>query len=320
MNILITHVSYHAAIGIIKQLRQLKNINLIGTSGIMYGYSSGSLLVDKFYPVPSDSDNNSYCKFLQNIIDLERIDCIFTADENDLLLFNSKPEIFQKLICNADSECINTFTDKLVGTIEMSKLNVPIPPIYSIRDLEKMPASTKIIIRDRVGCCSKGIIITDNSNRKLMGFELSDRRFIQKYIEGNEFTVDVFCDTKGEPKIIVPRERLAIRSGITYKCKIVENKQLIELCRLIYSRFCIPGFSNVQFIIDQQNVAHFIELNPRIGGTTIASSLASINWPQLYIENILLKKQLKSYEHYMSLVRWNAVVTRYYEEMIYYEK
>lgn len=100
----------------------------------------------------------------------------------------------------------------------------------------------------------------------------------------------------------------------------MENKQLIELCRLIYSRFCIPGFSNVQFIIDQQNVAHFIELNPRIGGTTIASSLASINWPQLYIENILLKKQLKSYEHYMSLVRWNAVVTRYYEEMIYYEK
>ena len=54
----------------------------------------------------------------------------------------------------------------------------------------------------------------------------------------------------------------------------------------IYKKYHLPGITNVQFIstVDKD---YFIELNPRIGGTTIASILSSFNYTEQLIKNVL---------------------------------
>ena len=112
--------------------------------------------------------------------------------------------------------------DKELSAIKMHEMGVNIADIFTIDELEKFVEGFKIIIRERKSCCSRGIVVT-NSNDKLLKTKVSQSSFIQRYIEGTEYTVDVICDNWGNVKLIVPRERLEIRSGITYKCRIVKQ-------------------------------------------------------------------------------------------------
>ena len=132
---------------------------------------------------------------------------------------------------------------------------------------------------------------------------------------GKEYTVDVFSDIKGNPKMIIPRERIEIKQGISFKCRIEFNQRLINTCQKIYKKYHLPGITNVQFIstVDKD---YFIELNPRIGGTTIASILSSFNYTEQLIKNVLFNVPLNSYNEYMNKVAWGSIISRYYEENI----
>lgn len=315
MKILITHISYHCSVGLIKQIRKLnKKITIFGTSHLQLGLSSGSMLVDKFIQV-SDSYEDNYLLELENIINSEKIDFIFTGDENEMILFNDHN--FQSrynVIPFSSNENIKLFMDKLNASYAMKELGLSIPLIIESTDEIDNFKSDKIIVRENQSCCSYGISIKEK-NKDCLKYK-TDKNFIQEFIVGNEYTVDVLCDKNGELKLIVPRLRLAIRNGITYKCKIEYNANLIDLCKKIYKKYNIPGLSNVQFIVNKDNF-YFIELNPRIGGTTIASSIASFNFVEMILADFFNKKEISDFDTNMKQVKWNATICRYYEETIY---
>lgn len=57
---------------------------------------------------------------------------------------------------------------------------------------------------------------------------------IQPFIDGTEYTVDIFCAFDGKPIFITPRIRLAVRAGEVLKTEIVQDKRIIEkMYRLI---------------------------------------------------------------------------------------
>ena len=182
-----------------------------------------------------------------------------------------------------------------------------------------MDIYNKVIIRDRVSCGSLGIKIIEKEDFHKIKTYFNDKFFIQEFINGREYTVDIFSDRSGTPKLIVPRERVAIRSGISYKCKIEYNIKLIEISRMICNKYKMPAFSNIQFIIDDKtDNIYFIEVNPRIGATSIATSLVSVNLAELFINHFYYKKKLNSFEYYMKQVKWGAFISRYYETLVHF--
>ena len=70
-------------------------------------------------------------------------------------------------------------------------------------------------------------------------------------------SIDVFCDCQGRPHSIIPRYGLASKDGTTFKCIIEKEKTLINICEQIYNLYCIPGFSNIQFIVRLRNFIFF---------------------------------------------------------------
>ena len=141
--------------------------------------------------------------------------------------------------------------------------------------------------------------------------------FVQEFIKGDEYTVDILNDLKGNPLIIVPRKRLEVKAGVATKVEIIKDEKMINDCKKILSKFKIPGFCNVQFIKTKSGENYFIELNPRFGGFSISSSLSSINMVELFLK---LGNIDNNYEENMSKVKWNSIVTRYYEEVVYNEE
>lgn len=312
MRILITNISYHCSIGAIKLLRrsQINNLFIIGSSSFKFGFCSGSLLVDKFYNVCSMDCPEEYIKQIVDICKENQVDFIISADEKEQLLFIEQREKFKNKTVLLDLETVHLFMDKYSANLAMLELGINVPLMYSkcAQDIY----NNKIIVRERISCCSYGIKIFDNPKDEQIYKYDTDKYFIQEYIDGEEYTVDVLCDISGEPKYIIPRKRIAIRNGITYKCLIEKNDLLISICKKIYQNYYLPGFSNVQFII-KNNKAYFIELNPRLGGTTIASRLVTNNLMEEYINHFHCGKPMIDCKP----IKWNTVVTRYYEEVAY---
>lgn len=317
MRICISSVGSATAVNIIKLLKIQNNYNVetIGIDNNPYGYTSGSLLVDKFYQCPLAKDVNYAC-FIDNLAKTENIDVFIPI--HDYEIYKVTSENIDVKVVVPSKEIINIFRDKFISAQIVESLGIKIPSIISGRKKDVSPE--KIILRERIGVGSRGIQIIEKEDyiREYNNEIMNEMIFAQEYIDGDEYTVDVFSDKDGVPKLVVPRLRLEVKAGVATKVKLVNHADIIEMTKVILNKFPIPGMCNIQFIENQSGV-HFIELNPRFGGMSISTSLASVNVLELFIDHFVCNKNLYEFDYYMSLVKWNSIITRYYEETIYYE-
>lgn len=161
INILITHVSYQASAGsFIKLLRNSKKYNfyIVGCDSINKGYSSGSMLVDKFYHI-SNSNCEIYINAINKIIYEEKINVIISAEEEDLIKFRAC-KISQALYKYIPQKLVfETFKDKHIATQKIKELGINMPKcIMNYNDFNNSN-SKKFITRKRISCCSRGISI-----------------------------------------------------------------------------------------------------------------------------------------------------------------
>ena len=312
MRILIPNSFCFAAIGIVKTLKRLSKYHIIfiGTGEEPYGLASGSKLVVEYFQSPPLENVNEYKIFLTQIIDTHNIDLIFCVLDSDLLVLNEIMEssIHSKTIyITPDKETIQLFQDKLYASKKMQEKGFKIPEII-MEDI-----NCNVILRKNISVGSSGI-------KKLNLIDLTDfnteRAFLQKHISGDEFTVDVFCDCYGEPALIIPRKRLEIRNGMSFKTQLIYDEKIIEQTQQVCLNFRIPGLWNIQYIKNKDGL-FFIELNPRFAGSAIAGIAASFNYLDLYIDHFVYNNPLPSFDSLMSKVAWNSIITRYYEEIVH---
>ena len=269
-----------------------------------------------FYQINVSNDTHKYIERIQEIVEFENIDVIISAEEDDLILFKEYkiPQAIYEYIPNYN--IFELFKDKHSATQELMQKGFYVPNTIVNFDDFSRSKSPKIIKRKRVSSCSRGISIYNRSDLADDFTFFSDEYITQEFIVGKMYTIDVFCDCQGKPHSIIPRYSLASKDGTTFKCIIEKEESLINICEQIYKLYCIPGLSNIQFIVADK--PYFIELNPRSAATMIASALASINYLDLYISHFLYKESIPTYEDIMEGVKWNSVISRYYQETIYY--
>ncbi len=188
MNILITNISYHNAVSAIKMCRCLKNTFIIGNSKIPYGFSSGSLLVDKFISTTDVDDEDKYINQIIKICNDYDIELIISSEDKEQKLFNKHINYFADKIITVDNDLIDIFTNKHKASIDVSSIGVNIPYIYNHEEITHIE-NKDVIIRENISCCSYGIKILKNTNESEINKYLSVSSFVQEYIEGDEYTV-----------------------------------------------------------------------------------------------------------------------------------
>ena len=315
LNILITHVSYQASVSFIKMLRACKgyNIRICGCSKIEKGYTCGSMLVDKFFVVPH-CGKEEYLDRIKRICEEEKISLILTAEEQDLIIFKKHkvPEALYQYI--PEINLFSLFQDKYLATTAIDSLGVKTPKIlFQTSECEDY---NSFIRRKRISCSSRGITIYSKNKLPLEEPLFCDECITQPVIQGDEYTVDMFCDKEGNPIMILPRIRLATKDGTTVRCIIKNDAEIITACKKIYKAYKLPGISNIQFIKQGKDV-YFIELNPRAAAACISTLRATqINWMELYLNAFLNNQELKSLDYYQEKIYWDTIISRYYEETV----
>lgn len=307
MKILIPNSFCFAAIGIIKTLKRFSkyDVFIIGTGEEPYGLASGSKLTDRYFVSPPLNDVENYTNFLSAVIKENEIDLIICVLDADLLVLNKLQPQISATYVDSGISIIELFADKLAASLDIKNLGISIPDIIIPNP------NFELICRKRNSVGSRGNYKVDLD--KLSGFE-NNKFFVQKCVRGKEYTVDILSDSNGLPHMIIPRERIEVRNGLSFKTRIVNNQNIMNAALKICNHYKIKGLFNIQFI-ENENDLYFLELNPRFAGAGITGITASFNYLDCYIAHFLYGEPIPPLDTLQKTIAWDSIITRYYEEL-----
>lgn len=224
--------------------------------------------VDKAFILPRINSED----YIENIIKIcneENISLIVPTIDTELLkLAENKEKIYKetKAILNlSDLRYIQICRDKFMTQQFFEENGFGVPRLVKKEDIEKGEYNFPLFIKPLNG--SSSINTFKINNKKELDFfrEYVPNPIIQECIIGKEFTVDVFSDFDSNPITIVPRERIATRSGEVSKGKIVKDREIIEDIKSLLKVFKAKGHITVQCMKTDDGIK-YLEINPRFGG------------------------------------------------------
>lgn len=107
---------------------------------------------------------------------------------------------------------------------------------------------------------------------------------VQAAVDGTEFTVDCFAAEKGRVVAAVPRERIAIKAGVSVKGRTYHHAQIEAIAADVVAKSGIVGPANVQGMLRSDGSFSIIEMNSRFSGTLALTTASGINFAALALD------------------------------------
>ncbi|MDD7636310.1 MAG: HAD-IA family hydrolase [Clostridiales bacterium] len=261
--------------------------------------------------------DSAYISQLLELCKKDCIDLLIPTIDTDLLVLSQNTEKFDAigtkvLISEPDKIMLCRDKNLTANFFEMCGLKAP----RTYNDYHKYAGPYPCFIKPKDGSSSINAFKVNDYKQLVVYAEKIVDYVIQPFIGGKEYTVDIFCDFDGNPVTIVPRERVAVRSGEVLKTKIDLDKTMIQEARQLISKFKPCGPLTVQ-LIRQEGTGedYYIEINPRYGGGAPLSMKAGARTAEVILK--LLKGESVSYQE--SGIADNAVYSRYDQSVCIHE-
>jgi carbamoyl-phosphate synthase large subunit len=308
--VLVPGAAAPAGINTIKSLKMLKfNGKIIGTDSD--SLAPGGFMADIFSTMPEASEESLFVDKLFELVKIHKVTALMPSSGFDIYPYSKYRKELQELGAYAvvsDIEVLETCRDKMRTYQELlPRFKVP----FTTTEPDKIP-SFPVIAKPRSGKGSTDVImIEDESDLRYVTSKYHDMIF-QQYLPGIEYTIDVLSDLNKEPLFAVPRIRLQTKGGISTKGKIVRNQKMEEDCMNIAKSIGIRGPCCIQMKETQDSEPQLVEVNARLGGGTIFTTLAGANIPKLILDLIEGKE--------ISIPKISEVtVIRYFEEIVVHD-
>lgn len=242
--------------------------------------------------------------YLETIIDIcnkENIKLIVPTIDTELKILSENKEVIEN-----KTEAKVLVSDKRVIDICRNKKNTnkffkengfEVPKEITSEDIKDKNYKFPLFIKPLDGSSSINAFKINNEKELSFFNEYITKPIIQEYIEGKEYTIDAFIDFDGKPITIVPRERIATRSGEISKGKIIKDRDLINEVKKVIGILNPIGHITFQCMKTTEGIK-FIEINPRFGGGAPMSIKAGANSP-LNLYKLLLGEKLDYNEDYI---------------------
>jgi carbamoyl-phosphate synthase large subunit len=175
----------------------------------------------------------------------------------------------------------------------------------------KIESPFPLIAKPRRGEGSKDVFVLENSDDLEFYMKKCPHHVFQKRIDGQEFSVDAYFDQQGSPRLIVPRERLAVRGGEVMTSRINMDAGIIDKVIALGPRLGLTGPCTIQGIQDDK--FYFTDVNLRFGSGFVHTISAGGNVP------LMMYKELAGQEpDSMQLsIKDHSVMTRYPESIFH---
>jgi len=309
-NILIT--SAGRRVSLIKNFQEsLKKFN---SNGLVFAIdlnpklSSACQIADDFEKAPRVTDKN-YIEFLKEFSIKNKISIIVPTIDTELSILARAKDEFKTIgidIAISSVEMCETFYLKSTTEKFFKEFGFKTPDnLNSIQNVQ-YPIFAKL----NNSSCSVGAEKVDNFERaNELQVENSNYVF-QEFIDGDEFTVDVFVDQNGDVISVVPRQRLEVRAGEVSKALAIKDRSIIDEVKKIFSKQKgFYGTITVQLFKRGSEII-FIEINPRFGGGYPLSYRAGSDFAEYLIRDYFGEKLIYSenWRDRTAMLRYDAEV------------
>lgn len=214
-------------------------------------------------------NEDNYVDEIINVCKREGIRLVIPTIDTDLLLLSEERERIESesgaVVLISSTEVISICRDKINTQKFLEENGFKIPKMYSEEELNSESLQFPLFIKPKSGSSSINTFKVNNLKELTTYRALINGPIVQDFMEGKEFTVDVFLDFEGNLITVVPRLRMATRSGEISKGKIVKDREIIEDIKRLVEVLKPIGHITVQLMKTNKGI-EYIEINPRFGG------------------------------------------------------
>ncbi len=186
------------------------------------------------------------------------------------------------------------------------------PPTWLEDDL---PAEIQfpVLVKARKGFGSRHIYRAES--REELDFYLARTTMasmVQRVCVGEEFSIDVFCDTDGRCLGAVPRTMIESKGGESIKGMTIRDDELIRHGCRVSEAMGIVGPANIQCFREADGSLPVTDVNPRFGGGFPLPTAAGSGFPAL----ALALARGERPEPRLGEFREGVLMTRYFSQVI----
>ncbi|HOO26847.1 MAG TPA: ATP-grasp domain-containing protein [Lachnospiraceae bacterium] len=223
---------------------------------------------DKHVIVPR-IDSGNYIEAIIAVCKEEKVALIVPTIDTELLLLSEHKELIEsstgaKLLVS-DPAVIGICRNKAATQTFMEENSFLMPRLFTEEELAEGKLPFPLFIKPIDGSSSINAFKVHNQEELDIYRKLIEKPLVQEYIEGEEYTVDVFLDFDATLITVVPRLRIATRSGEILKGRIVRDREIIADVTRLMKLLKPIGHITVQCKKTDRGIA-YIEINPRFGG------------------------------------------------------
>jgi carbamoyl-phosphate synthase large subunit len=237
----------------------------------------------------------------------------------DLRLLAEHKGRFERLGCRvlvSNPEVIDICQDKRQTSCFLQRSGFDGPLTQSVRSALAADSRGELtwprFLKPWDGHAGKGSTLVRHRKELLFYARHVPNAICQEYIEGAEYTCDVYVDIARRVRCVVPRRRLEVRSGEVSKAQVVKNARIMaETARLIEQLGAGPGVVTVQLFVTAGKRLKFIEVNPRFGGGAPLSIRAGADFPRWILQELAGKRPRIGFDAFQDglvMLRYDAEV------------
>jgi len=289
--------------------------------------------VNKGFIVPRVVDNSEkYVEVLLNICKKEHIKVIVPLIDPELPILAKEKAMFSKagmVVLLSYYSSVKLAADKYAAHNFYEEVGLFSPETLTLdnKEMVKEEITQDIfpaLLKPKYGSAGEGIVKCPDINwfNFFSSIQNIHDYVLQKYVSGEEITIDIFGDGTGKVISAVQRKRLKIRGGEVERGITVKYPELFEDAVKFSKKFKPFGPINIQCFYNKQEGRRFYtEINARFGGGYPLAYYAGANFPK-YIKVLLSGNTLESmigkdYKEGLIMSRFDEAIYKYREELLY---
>ena len=269
-------------------------------------------IADKACMLPPIHEKN----YVESIIDTcikEKIALIVPTIDTDLVLLAENRKVIEESsgakVLISSTDVIKVCRDKINTQHYLENHHFKIPKMYTSEEITTGNYTFPLFIKPKSGSSSINTFKVNCLNELKNALSIVHEPVIQDFMEGDEFTIDVFLDFDGNVITIAPRLRLATRSGEISKGKIIKDREVMDEVQRLMEVLKPIGHITVQVMKTRKGI-EFIEINPRFGGGAPMSIQSGADSCE-NLFRILMGEQLTYNENYrdeITFIRFDSSI------------
>jgi carbamoyl-phosphate synthase large subunit len=205
------------------------------------------------------------------------------TDLDQGILSRNRAALTPALVLAPSPEVCTTMGDKYLAHVFFEAKGIASPRTWLPADVPD-DARYPLLVKVREGFGSRHIYRAANAEELAFFLRYTTvDSMVQELCQGEEFSIDVFCDLDGRCLNAIPRTMIQSKGGESIKGMSIQDPELIAHGASVAEAIGIVGPANVQCFREEDGALPVTDVNPRFGGGFPLPLAAGSQYPELAI-------------------------------------